>query len=633
MTAVSLSFAGASDRPVRETGKEAGLILDLQKVSLGTLANVEQRRQYMSTVQLEKQRIQNFTLNVVYDNAYNIYRQGDYQRAAEMSDVILSIDPSMKKAQTLSDTATKMATYGTLSENEILDMKYNEAISLYKQGRLVEAQTKFEEILTLDPSENDARNWIKRIDNEFSKIHTRRGYYAYKQGDYQEALNQWYNVLLIKKEDPDLTAKIAEVENMLKKQESEKAIEKGFDYYSKGRLIDAYNEFTKAQEIAPGEKQTQKFVSQLRDEIGDTYYNAGVKAYNERRYDSAISNWREAEKWGYKKNDISILVKNADNAKINPPPLQQAKKPTARLLNPQDEFRNAEPLDLEEKPLPMIPVRRVQKEIPEVEPKVTPKKEVKKEPKKEVKKEPKKEVKKEPKKEVKKEPKKEVKKEPKKEVKKEPKKEVKKEPKKVVKATPKTAPKTTKVTPKTTAKTAPKTTKKEEPKKATPEKTTPPADSLPVAQATPDTKAEVPVEKEEKEEKPIIAPSTTTSPGVVEEKPAQDTPPSDGEEKDKTPTSNAETPEPKEETPKETVSTDVEGEDFPTQTIVEKAPVRVTESARQESIKHYRYGLAAFSEGNYEKAKEEWQAALNLNPENSDAALGLKRVEEKYSNR
>ncbi len=55
---VSFSFARAADRPLRETGKEAGLMLDLQKMSLGTLANVEQRRQYLSTVQLEKQRIQ-----------------------------------------------------------------------------------------------------------------------------------------------------------------------------------------------------------------------------------------------------------------------------------------------------------------------------------------------------------------------------------------------------------------------------------------------------------------------------------------------------------------------------------------------------------------------------------------------
>lgn len=463
---VSLAYAAAGDRPLRETGKEAGLMLDLQKVSLGTLANVEQRRQYMSTVQLEKQRIQNFTLNMVYDNAYTIYKQGDYQRAAELSDVILSIDPSMKKAQTLSNTATKMATYGTISEKEILDMKYNEAINLYKQGRLVEAQSKFEEILVLDSNQEDAKNWIRRIDDEFTKIHTRRGYYAYKQGDYQEALNQWYNVLMIKKDDPALNLKIAEVENLIKKEDSQKALEKAFDYYSKGRLVDAYKEFNKAQEIQPGEQQTQKFIVQLKEEIANNYYNAGNKAYNEKKYNTAIANWQEAQKWGYNKQDILLLVKNAQKAKNKP------------VTKPKDK-------------------------------------------------------------------------------------------------------------------------------------------TAPVAAEN---------NKTETEEIPAVLPVVRTA----------ETPKGELDSKEKTETSAAPVaPITKEDTSEKLppITTEVEGDEFPTQTIVEKAPTRVSEAARQESIKRYRYGLAAFSEGNYEKAKEEWQAALNLNPENSDAALGLKRVEEKYSNR
>lgn len=487
-TGATLSFAGAADRPLRESGKEAGLMLDLQKVSLGTLANVEQRRQYMSTVQLEKQRIQNFTLNMVYDNAYTIYKQGDYQRAAEMSDVILSIDPSMKKAQTLSDTATKMATYGTISEKEILDMKYDEAITLYKQGRLVEAQAKFEEILVLNPDEEDARNWIKRIDNEFSKIHTRRGYYAYKQGDYQEALNQWYNVLLIKKNDPALNAKIAEVENILKKEESEKAVAKAFDYYSKGRLIDAYNEFSKAQEIQPGEMQTQKYMVQLRQEIAGNYFNAGNKAYNARKYDTAISNWKEAEKWGYNKRDISLLVKNAERAKINPPADRTKGK------NKKDDKTAQSGTDDNTK--------------------------------------------------------------------------------------------------------------------------TPIAGSLPVAKAP--NKAQKAADKKDdaKEKTKDATPAAAATDNKTE--PAKQNAPAGSED------TSSKLP---------AVPTEVEGDEFPTQTIVEKAPARVSETARQESIKHYRYGLAAFQEMNYEKAREEWQAALNLNPENSDAALGLKRIEETYSNR
>lgn len=461
----TLAFAGAADRPLRESGKEAGLILDLQKVSLGTLANVEQRRQYMSTVQLEKQRIQNFTLNMVYDNAYSMYKQGDYQRAAELSDVILSIDPSMTKAQTLSNTATKMATYGTISESEILNMKYNEAITLYKQGRLIESQSKFEEILVLNPNEEDAKEWIKRIDNDLVKIHTRRGYYAYKQGDYQEALNQWYNVLMIKKEDPTLTAKIAEVENLIKEDEHQKALDQAFDYYSKGRLVDAYKEFNRAQEIQPSEQQTQKFIVQLKEEIANNYYNAGNKAYNEKKYNSAIANWKEAQKWGYNKRDILLLVKNAEKAKNNPIAVKPAVKADK---NDKDNTQKAE--------------SSANEEIPNV---------------------------------------------------------------------------------------------------------------LPVVSKTPG--------KDDNSKINSDAQKINNKDNTSEKLPA--------------------------------ISTEVEGDEFPTQTIVEKSPTRVSEAARQASIKRYRYGLAAFSEGNYEKAKEEWQAALNLNPENSDAALGLKRVEEKYSNR
>ena len=59
---ISAVALNAADRPLRERGKEPGMILDLQKISLGTISSVEEKKQYLSTVQLEKQRIQNYTL-------------------------------------------------------------------------------------------------------------------------------------------------------------------------------------------------------------------------------------------------------------------------------------------------------------------------------------------------------------------------------------------------------------------------------------------------------------------------------------------------------------------------------------------------------------------------------------------
>ena len=101
--------------PVRQHGKEEGMLLDLSKISMGTLNDVEEKKQYLSTVQLEKQRIQNYTLRMVYENAYLLYKRGDYQRAQEMAQTILSIDPNFKQAQTLAKQASHMGTYGTIN--------------------------------------------------------------------------------------------------------------------------------------------------------------------------------------------------------------------------------------------------------------------------------------------------------------------------------------------------------------------------------------------------------------------------------------------------------------------------------------------------------------------------------------
>ena len=308
-------YAQQSGRPLRETGKEAGMMLDLQKVSLGTVSSVEQKKQYLSTVQLEKQRIQNFTLRMVYENAYTLYRRGDYQRAMELANVILSIDPSMTKAQTLATEAGRMATYGTISEQEIINMKYEEARSLYKSGRLVSAQAKYEEILVLRPYEAEAKDWVRRIDDEIAQQHIRRGFYAYKAGDYNEAINQWYSVLLIKKDDQDLINKIAEVEDKMKREESKRLIAGAMNLYDQGKLITSYREFEKALAVQPGEQQAQKYAMQLKTEIASGYLASGNKAYNNKKFDTAIANWRAAKEWGYNQNDINALIKSAERAK------------------------------------------------------------------------------------------------------------------------------------------------------------------------------------------------------------------------------------------------------------------------------------------------------------------------------
>ena len=301
--------------PVRQYGKEEGMLLDLGKISLGTLNDVEEKKQYLSTVQLEKQRIQNYTLRMVYENAYQLYKMGDYQRAQEMAQTILSIDPNFKQAQTLAKQAQHMGTYGTTSEAQVIEAKFQETLNLYDSGRLVEANDKLNEILTIQPGNAKAQAWKRKIDYDIAQEYARRGEVAYEKGDYTAALDAWYNSLLMRKDDPKLVAKIADAETKLRKQQVEDSMKQALDFYNKGQYVESYAVFERITKIQPGDARVEKYMSQLKNEIAAGYYNAGVNSYNSARFDQAVSYWNNAKKWGADATTMDGLIKRARDAK------------------------------------------------------------------------------------------------------------------------------------------------------------------------------------------------------------------------------------------------------------------------------------------------------------------------------
>lgn len=316
--------------PVRQHGKEAGMLLDLSKISLGTLNDVEERKQYLSTVQLEKQRIQNYTLRMVYENAYQLYKHGDYQRAQELAQTILSIDPNFTQAQTLAMQANHMGTYGTVSEAQVIEAKFQEALRLYDSGRLVEANQKLDEILTIRPGNSKALSWKRKINADIAAEYVRRGDNAYDSGNYQTALDNWYNALMIRKDDASLVTKISQTENLLRKQQVQESMEKAMAYYNQGQFVEAYSVFERIIKIQPGDQRVQKYMMQLKEEIYDGYANAGSKAYGVGKYDSAIAYWTKAKKWGSNTAEMDSWIKKARNAKENA--LRAAAEKTKRTV-------------------------------------------------------------------------------------------------------------------------------------------------------------------------------------------------------------------------------------------------------------------------------------------------------------
>ncbi|MEW6042076.1 MAG: hypothetical protein AB1633_11195, partial [Elusimicrobiota bacterium] len=75
---------------------EESLFLDLHKLGLGTISEFEEKKKYLETVQLEKQKVQMRLLRAIYENAFDYYRKGDYESAKELASRILSIDPNFQ---------------------------------------------------------------------------------------------------------------------------------------------------------------------------------------------------------------------------------------------------------------------------------------------------------------------------------------------------------------------------------------------------------------------------------------------------------------------------------------------------------------------------------------------------------
>ena len=123
--------------------------------------------------------------------------------------------------------------------------------------------------------------------------------------------------MLIRKDDSALVNKIAQTENDLRKQQVKESMEQAMNYYNKGQYLESYSTFERIAKIQPGDQRVQKYMTQLKDEIAQTYYTAGNKSYNAGRYDSAVSYYTNAKKWGADANQMDQLIKKSRNAKEN----------------------------------------------------------------------------------------------------------------------------------------------------------------------------------------------------------------------------------------------------------------------------------------------------------------------------
>lgn len=293
------------------------LFLDMSKINLGTITTEEDRKKYLYTIQLEKARITRKTLRAVYDNAYDLYRAGDYEGTREMTSRILAIDPGFEDAAILQRASIELkgSRRPFISEKKLVEDKFEEGMALYRQGRVVEASEKWEESVKLAPGNLKARYWLKRARGEIADEHFRRGQKAYRQHRLREALDQWYAALVLNPRYPRLVNAISKVESELREADSNEKLQTALNLYAQGKTDEALKALDQVLQVEPGDARATKLIAEIRLEVANQHVAEGRKLYESRKYDSAIAQWKKAVAYGYDQRAADQLVGRARDQK------------------------------------------------------------------------------------------------------------------------------------------------------------------------------------------------------------------------------------------------------------------------------------------------------------------------------
>jgi len=303
--------ASAQDMPkVKDT---EGLFLDMSKVNLGTISSEDDKKKYIYTIQLEKSRLTRQSLKIVYENAFDLYKEGQFEGANELTQKILAIDPGYEDARILNRATLdlKGSPQPSASRHRLVADRFEEGMTMYRQGRLVEASDRWDEVVKLSPLNLKARYWLRRAHMQMADEHFRRGQKAYQQHRLRETLDQWYSALVLNPHYPRLTSAIAKVESEERDQEANEKLRTALNLYGQGLVLEALKVLDQVLEVGPGNTKAQKLQAEIRSEIANQHVAEGRRLYESRQYKQAIEEWKTAVEYGYDENASKQLTQRA----------------------------------------------------------------------------------------------------------------------------------------------------------------------------------------------------------------------------------------------------------------------------------------------------------------------------------
>ncbi len=269
---------------------ESTAFLSIDNVILEKMNDTVEKKKFVETIYMEKQKIQDYVLRRILDNAYDLYSKGDYSGAAEVAKKVLSIDPTFEEARVIANVSGNVERPGRISYED----EFQNALSLYQKGEVLEAYRKMQVLSKLSPGNAKAKYWYKKMEGELKNYYIAKAEEAYNSNDKRTALSYYYKALEYAPKDEGIVSRISVVEGEIRKEKVNLKLREALEIYAKGKLEESYNVLKEAISINPGDEKLNKIFVELKNEIEQKYVNEGKALYIKKKYNDAIKSFSRA---------------------------------------------------------------------------------------------------------------------------------------------------------------------------------------------------------------------------------------------------------------------------------------------------------------------------------------------------
>jgi|GEM_PF-658346 len=257
----------------------------------------------ISLIEKTKAEKRNSDVKVALNRGKKFFESGDFLEAIAEVDRVLELEPNNKEALKLKNEAkirlgeVSLKITGKRKKTEDIESVFNNGVSEYSHGNYNLAIAKWQQVLELEPSRDDARSYIekakKKRDESITSLENKLSSLLKKK--------DWLGVLSIAREIKSFEPSNNVATDAAKKANSEittivnSNLKKAKECYNKGDIFLSEEYFRVVLMYAPGNKEAKSYIKKIEKggekEDADKWYLKGIDAYTTHQYKLAISYW------------------------------------------------------------------------------------------------------------------------------------------------------------------------------------------------------------------------------------------------------------------------------------------------------------------------------------------------------